>query len=35
MNYKQLKILAISCMLFDHVVRIFPLYRMTANATSC
>lgn len=30
MNYKQLKILAISCMLFDHVVRIFPLYRMFA-----
>lgn len=28
MNYKQLKILAILCMVFDHVVRIFPLYRM-------
>ncbi len=28
MNYKQLKILAILCMAFDHVVRIFPLYRM-------
>lgn len=28
MNYRQLKIFAILCMVFDHVVRIFPLYRM-------
>ena len=28
MNYKQLKILAVLCMVFDHVVHIFPLYRM-------
>ena len=28
MTYKQLKILAILCRAFDHVVRIFPLYRM-------
>ena len=28
MNYKQLKILAVLCMVFDHVIRIFPLYRM-------
>lgn len=26
MNYKQLKIFAVCCMVFDHVVRIFPLY---------
>ena len=25
MNYKQLKIFAVCCMVFDHVVRIFPL----------
>lgn len=30
MNYKQLKLLAISCMVFDHVVRIFPLHRIFA-----
>ncbi len=30
MNYKQLKIFAILCMVFDHVVRIFPLHRMFA-----
>jgi len=30
MNYKQLKIFAICCMVFDHVVRIFPLERMLA-----
>lgn len=30
MNYKQLKILAILCMVFDHVIRIFPLHRMVA-----
>lgn len=30
MNYKQLKILAVLCMAFDHVVRIFPLHRMVA-----
>ncbi|MCI8812345.1 MAG: hypothetical protein HFG12_03765 [Oscillibacter sp.] len=30
MNYKQLKTLAILCMVFDHAVRIFPLYRMFA-----
>lgn len=30
MNYKQLKIFAVCCMVFDHVVRIFPLYRMLA-----
>ena len=30
MNYKQLKILAVLCMVFDHVIRIFPLYRMFA-----
>lgn len=35
MNYKQLKIPAFSCKFFDHVVRIFPLHRMTAKATSC
>lgn len=28
MNYKQLKIFAMCCMVFDHIVRIFPLYRM-------
>lgn len=28
MNYKQLKIFAMCCMVFDHVVRIFPLYQM-------
>nr|WP_325201029.1 TraX family protein [uncultured Oscillibacter sp.] len=28
MNYKQLKIFAICSMVFDHVVRIFPLYYM-------
>ncbi|MCI8808812.1 MAG: hypothetical protein HFF84_01565 [Oscillibacter sp.] len=26
MNYRQLKIFAVVCMVFDHVVRIFPLY---------
>ena len=30
MNYKQLKIFAACCMLFDHAVRIFPLYQMAA-----
>lgn len=30
MNYKQLKLLAMASMAFDHVVRIFPLYRMAA-----
>lgn len=30
MNYKQLKILAVCCMVFDHMVRIFPLNRMLA-----
>ena len=28
MNYKQLKIFAMCCMVFDHVVRIFPLYQI-------
>lgn len=28
MNYKHLKILAVLCMAFDHVTRIFPLYRI-------
>lgn len=28
MNYKQLKTFAILCMLFDHLIRIFPLYRL-------
>ena len=28
MNYKQLKLFAIGSMVFDHVVRIFPLYYM-------
>ena len=28
MNRKQLKLFAVACMLFDHVVRIFPLYRL-------
>lgn len=27
MNYKQLKIFAMCCMVFDHAVRIFPLGR--------
>lgn len=30
MNYKQLKIFAVCCMVFDHVVRVFPLERMLA-----
>lgn len=30
MNYKQLKIFAMCCMVFDHMVRIFPLHRMFA-----
>lgn len=30
MNYKQLKIFAVCCMVFDHVVRIFPLHQMLA-----
>lgn len=30
MNYEQLKIFAMCCMVFDHVVRIFPLERMLA-----
>lgn len=30
MNYKQLKILAILCMAFDHVIRIFPLHQIVA-----
>ena len=30
MNYKQLKIFAMCCMVFDHTVRIFPLYRIAA-----
>lgn len=30
MNYKQLKILAICCMVFDHTVRIFPLRQIFA-----
>jgi len=30
MNYKQLKIFAICCMVFDHAVRVFPLERMLA-----
>lgn len=30
MNYKQLKIFAAVCMVFDHVVRIFPLHQMLA-----
>lgn len=30
MNRKQLKLFAVVCMLFDHVVRIFPLYRLFA-----
>jgi len=30
MNHKQLKVFAICCMVFDHVVRIFPLERMLA-----
>ena len=28
MSYKQLKIFAIGCMVFDHTVRIFPLYQI-------
>lgn len=28
MNYRQLKFFALFCMLFDHAVRIFPLYRI-------
>lgn len=28
MNYKQLKIFAICCMVFDHAVRIFPLHQL-------
>lgn len=28
MNYKQLKIFAVCCMVFDHVTRIFPIHRM-------
>ena len=28
MNYRQLKIFAMCCMVFDHAVRIFPLHRM-------
>ena len=28
MNYKQLKIFALCCMVFDHLVRIFPLYQI-------
>lgn len=30
MNYKQLKIFAMCCMVFDHVVRIFPLGQIFA-----
>lgn len=30
MNRRQLKILAVCCMVFDHAARIFPLYRMLA-----
>lgn len=30
MSYKQLKIFAIGCMVFDHTVRIFPLYQIFA-----
>lgn len=30
MNYKQLKILALLCMVFDHAVRIFPLHQIVA-----
>ena len=30
MNYKQLKIFAMCCMVFDHAVRIFPLEQMFA-----
>ena len=30
MNHRQLKILAVCCMVFDHVARIFPLYRTLA-----
>lgn len=30
MNYKQLKIFAVCCMVFDHAVRIFPLEQMLA-----
>ena len=30
MNYKQLKIFAIGCMVFDHTVRIFPLHQIFA-----
>ena len=30
MNYKQLKIFAMCCMVFDHVVRIFPLGQILA-----
>ena len=28
MNYKHLKIFAVCCMVFDHAVRIFPLYQI-------
>ncbi|MCI8819414.1 MAG: hypothetical protein HFG04_09775, partial [Oscillibacter sp.] len=30
MNYKQLKIFAMVCMVFDHAVRIFPLHQIFA-----
>ncbi len=30
MNYKQMKIFAVCCMVFDHIVRLFPLHRMFA-----
>lgn len=30
MNYKQLKIFAVCCMVFDHAVRMFPLYQLLA-----
>lgn len=30
MNYRQLKIFAVCCMVFDHAVRIFPLHQMFA-----
>lgn len=30
MNYKQLKLLAMASMAFDHIVRIFPLWRIIA-----
>lgn len=30
MNYKQLKIFAVCCMVFDHTVRIVPLHQMLA-----